>query len=154
MYNYLCQNILMYPIYIYRERERERERETYIYFIYIYIYNFLHSVKHSGYRMTIKLDKNPLPVEQNSYSSKTLNVYITYNLDAWPINTNNNFKFKNCLIGTTSVVKNIDKEKYVYSGYEITSDSAGSRSFDNVYTRNVVILGVDNSSSSHSDRAW
>ena len=51
-----------------------------------------------------------LAVEQNSYSSKTLNVYIVYDLDAWPINTTNNFKFKNCLIATTNVAKNVDKE--------------------------------------------
>ena len=43
------------------------------------------------------------------------------------------------------------KKKYVYSRYAITFDSAGSRSFDNDFARNVVIVGVDNSSSSHSD---
>ena len=41
--------------------------------------------------------------------------------------------------------------KYVYSGYGITFDSAGSWSFDNDTARNVIIFGVDNSSSSHSD---
>ena len=48
-------------------------------------------------------------------------------------------------------MKNSDKEKYVYSGQGITLDSAGSWSFDNDYTRNVLIFGVDNSSSSHAD---
>ena len=41
--------------------------------------------------------------------------------------------------------------KYMYSGYRITFDSAGSWSFDNDSARNVVIFGVDNSSSSHAD---
>ena len=40
---------------------------------------------------------------------------------------------------------------YVYSGYEVTFDSADSRSFDNDITRNVIIFCVDNSSLSHSD---
>ena len=40
---------------------------------------------------------------------------------------------------------------YVYSGYGITFDSAGSWSFGNDTTRNVIIFGVDNSSLSHSD---
>ena len=73
--------------------------------------NFLHSIKLSGYRRRIKFDKDPLAVEQNNYLSKTVNVYIAYDLDAWPRNTTNNFKFKNCLTGATTAVKNIDKKK-------------------------------------------
>ena len=38
----------------------------------------------------------------------------------------------------------------MYSGYEITFDSAGSRNFNNDTDRNVIIFGVDNSSSSHA----
>ena len=41
--------------------------------------------------------------------------------------------------------------KYVYSSYGIEFDGKGSWSFGNDYTRNVVIFGVDNSSSSHTD---
>ena len=44
-----------------------------------------------------------------------------------------------------------DKKKYAYSGYGITFDSTGSWSFDNDTARNVIIFGVDNSSSSHAD---
>ena len=62
-------------------------------------------------------------------------------------NPTNNFKFKNCLFGATNIVKNSDKEKYVYTGYRITFDSAGVWSFDNDTPRNVTIFGVDNSSS-------
>ena len=40
-------------------------------------------------------------------------------------------KFKNCLFGATNIVKNSDKEKYVYSGYRIIFDSGGFWSFDN-----------------------
>ena len=61
------------------------------------------------------------------------------------------FKFKNFLFGTTSVAKNIDKEKYVYSTYGIIFDSAGSPSFDNDTARYVIIFGVNKSSSSHAD---
>ena len=101
--------------------------------------------------MGTKFDKNPLAVEQNNYLTKTVNVYIIYELDTWPRIPTNNFKFKDCLFGATNVVKNSDKEKYVYSGYGITFDSVGSWRFDNDFARNVMIFGVDNSSSSHSD---
>ena len=80
-----------------------------------------------------------------------VDVYIVYDLDAWSRNTTNNFKFKNCLFGAINVVKYSDKEKYVNSGYGITVDSAGLWSFDNDTARNVIIFGVDNSSSSHTD---
>ena len=44
------------------------------------------------------------------------------------------------------------KEKHVYKGYRITFDRAGSWSFDNDFAKNAIIFGVDNSSSSHSDK--
>ena len=52
------------------------------------------------------------------------------------------------VFGATDIVKNSDEEKYVYRGYRITFDSAGSSSFDNDFAKNVIIFGVDNSSSS------
>ena len=83
--------------------------------------------------------------------TKIVNVYIVYDVDAWPRNPTNNFKFKNWLFGATNIVKNSDKEKYVYSGYGITFDSAGSWSFGNDFARNVISFGVDNSLSSQAD---
>ena len=76
---------------------------------------------------------------------------IVYNLDAWTKDPTNNFKFKNCLFGVTNMVKNSYKENYVHSGCGIAFDSVGFWSFDNDTARNVIIFGVDNSSSSHSD---
>ena len=84
-----------------------------------------------------------LAVEQNNYLTKIVNVYIVYDLDAQSRNPINNFRFKNSLFGATIIVKNSDREKYVYSGYRITFDSAGSQSFDNDFDRNVIIFGAD-----------
>ena len=78
---------------------------------------FLHSIKLFRYRMGIKLDKDPLAVEQNNYLTKIVNICIVYDLDAWLQNPANNFKFKNCLFGTTSVVTYSDREKFTYSCY-------------------------------------
>ena len=72
-------------------------------------------------------------------------------IDVWPKDPSDNFKFKNCLFGATNIVKNSDKEKYLYSGYGITFDSGSFWSFDIDAARNVIIFGFDNSSSSHSD---
>ena len=90
-----------------------------------------------------------LAVEQNKYLTRIVNIYIVYDLAAWPGNPIDNFKFKNCLFGLTNILKISDKETYVYSGYGITFDSGASWSFSNGTARNVIILGVDNNSSSH-----
>ena len=73
--------------------------------------------------MGIKFDTDLLAVEQSNHLTRIVNVYIVYDLDAWPRNPTNNLKFKNCLFGATSIVKNSDEEKYVYSGYGVTFDS-------------------------------
>ena len=51
----------------------------------------------------------------------------------------------------SNIVKNQDKEKYVYSEYGITFDSAVFWNFDNDTARNFIIFGVSNSSWSNSD---
>ena len=111
----------------------------------------MHSIKLSQYKIGIKFDKDPLAVEQNNYLIKFVNVCIDYDLVIWSKNLTSNFRFKNCLFRPTSVVKTSDKENYIYSGYGITFGSAGSRSFEDNFARNVVIFGADNSSSPHSD---
>ena len=75
-----------------------------------------------------------------------MNIYIVYDLDTWPKISLRNFTLKNCLFGATNVVKDNDKEKYVYSGYGIVFDGKGSWGLNNDSARNVIIFGVDNSS--------
>ena len=54
------------------------------------------------------------------------------------------------MFGATNLVKNTDKEKYVYNGYGIAFDGKGEWSFGNDYAGNVIIFGADNSSSSRA----
>ena len=63
--------------------------------------------------------------------SKILSTEIDHDLDVWPRNPINNPKFENGLFEATSIVKNNDKETYLYSGYLTTFNSAGSWNFDN-----------------------
>ena len=74
---------------------------------------FLHS---------IKFDKDHLPVKQNNYLSKFVNVYIV--LDGSPRNPTNNFKITNFVFRATSILKNNDKENYEWNTYIITFDGA------------------------------
>ena len=55
------------------------------------------------------------------------------------------------MFGAPSMVKNSDKEKYVYSGYGVWFNRRGGWSFDNGTARNILIFGVNNILSSHAD---
>ena len=59
---------------------------------------------------------------------------------------------KNCLFGAVTLTKNADIDKYGYSGYGIGFDRRGSFSFPGGgFGQNVIIFGVDMSSSVHVD---
>ena len=59
---------------------------------------------------------------------------------------------KSCLFGTVTLTENADFDKYKYSGCGIGFDRRSSFSFPGVrFGQNVLIFGVDMSSSSHSD---
>ena len=101
--------------------------------------------------MEIKFDKDLSAVELNNDESKIVNVYIVYDLDGQDILVTISNLGTVHLEGTASVVKNIDKERYVYSGYRITFDSAGSWSLDNEITINFINFGADESSSTYGN---
>ena len=65
---------------------------------------------------------------------------------------NNDPTLKNCLFGAVTLTKNTDIDKYRYSGYGIEFDRKSSILFPGGgFGQNVLILGVDMSSSSHID---
>ena len=68
------------------------------------------------------------------------------------ISHNNDPTIKNCLFSAITLIKNADIEKYGYSGYRIGSDRRSSFSFPGGgFGQNVLIFGVDMSSSTHLD---
>ena len=81
-----------------------------------------------------------------------MNFYIVYE-----INKNDNTiisdpTLENCFFGAVTLTKIADIDKYGYSGYGIGFDRKGSFSFSGGgYDQNVIIFGVDMSSSIHID---
>ena len=55
------------------------------------------------------------------------------------------------MFGKVKLVRNSIKSKFTYNGREIAFDGESEWSFGIDYARNVVIFGVDNSSSSPTD---
>ena len=111
--------------------------------------SLLHSIKRFGYRMGLKLYKESLVVERNSYTTKVLNGYIIYESDTWAKVSLNNFALTNCLFVATNIVKDGDEKKWVYSGYRIAFDRAGLLNFGKDFSKNILIFDVANSSSTH-----
>ena len=74
-----------------------------------------------------------------------------HELSNWSCNPANNFSIKNCLFGTAKLVRNLIKSKFIYIGGWIVLDGEGSWSFSNDLVKYVLIFGVNNSSSSHTD---
>ena len=84
--------------------------------------------------------------------NNVVNLFIAYELDAWSQDVNAEFTLKGCLSGSVKITKNADPDKYSYSGYGIGFDSRSLFSIPNFdWGKNVVIFGVDMSSSVHID---
>ena len=82
---------------------------------------------------------------------KLVNIYIVYEISK-SINISDYPTLENCLFGAVSLTKNADIDKYKYSGYGIGFDRHGSFSFPGTgLGRNVIIFGVDMSSSTKID---
>ena len=75
--------------------------------------------------------------------TKIVNTYTIHDLDNWPKIPRRNFTLKNCFFGATNIVKNSDKSKCVYSGYEIAFDGKGEWNWGNDSARNVLSFGVN-----------
>ena len=78
--------------------------------------------------------------------------FVVYKLDPCSQDLNSNFTSKDCLFGGVKLAKNSDPDKYVNSGYGTVFDSRSEFSLpDGRVGENVIIFGVDMSSSVHID---
>ena len=82
---------------------------------------------------------------------KVVNIYIVYELGASSSHISDP-TIRNCLVGSVTLTKNADIEKYRCSGYGIGFDRRSSFSFPSGgFGQNVLIFGADMGSSIHID---
>ena len=82
---------------------------------------------------------------------KVVNICIVYEISK-SINISDYPTLENCLFGAVSLTKNADFNRYKYFGYRIGFDGHGSSSFlGSGLGRNIIIFGVDMSSSTKID---
>ena len=83
---------------------------------------------------------------------KSVNIYILYKINKTDNTTSSDPTLENCLFGAVTLTKNADIDKYKYSGYGIGYNRKVSFSFPSTgLGRNVIIFGVDMSSSTKID---
>ena len=110
------------------------------------------ALSYYGAKTRVKFTGGCLKQANISYTQgKTVNIYIVYELGA-SSSDNNDPALKNCLFGAVTLPKNADIDKYGYSGYGIGFYRKSSFSFPGGrFGSNVIIFGVDMSSSAHVD---
>ena len=110
------------------------------------------AISYYGTKTRVKFTGSCLKQPKISYThGKVINIYIFYELGACSFHINDPM-LKNCLFGAVTLTKNGDIDKYVYSGYGTPFDRKTSFSFQSSgLDQNVIIFGVDMSSSVHVD---
>ena len=89
--------------------------------------------------------------DQAAFTAKNVvNVFIVYGLDSWPRDLNTDFTLRGSLFGGIKLTKKADPDKHSYSGFGIGFDTREQYSLpDGSVGKNVIIFGVDTSSSGH-----
>ena len=110
-------------------------------------------IDYYGTKIRLKFNKSFLKQPDKltyDYGHK-VNVYIVYELGA-SSSSSSDPTSKNCLFGAVTLTKNLDIEKYGYSGFGIGFDRRSSFTFPGGgFGQNVLIFWVDISSSAHID---
>ena len=105
-----------------------------------------------GTTTRVKLVGSCLKQPKNSYThGKVGNIDIVYEVGT-SSSHDNDPTLKSCLFAAVNLTKNVDIDKYGYSGYGIGFDRKSSFSFPGGgFGQNVLIFGVDMSFSAHID---
>ena len=81
-----------------------------------------------------------------------MNIYIVYEINKNDSTSSSDSTLENILFGAVILTKYVNVDRYKYSGYGIGCDRHGSFSFLGIrLERNVIIFGVDMSSSAKID---
>ena len=100
----------------------------------------------------IKFNGHCLINSNNDPLLGAVTLYICCTIDRWSSYWKTDFTLGNCFFGSVKLTKDADPDKYKYSSYGMGFDSRSQFSFtDESMGKNVIIFGVDMSSSVHFD---
>ena len=116
--------------------------------------NFLNpSLNYLGTKIRVRFSGSCLKQDKITYThGKIVNIYIVYEINKKDNTIISDPTLENCLFGAVTLTKNVNIDKYGYSGYGIGFDGRSSFLFPGGgFDQNVIIFGVDMSSSAHID---
>ena len=116
--------------------------------------NFLSpSLNYLGTKIRIKFSGSCLKQDKITYThEKIVSIYIVYEINRKHNTIISDSTLENSLFGAVTLTKHVNIDRYGCSGYGIGFDRQESLSFSgDGYGQNVLIFGVDMSSSSHID---
>ena len=109
------------------------------------------SLDYIASKIRVKFSRDCLKQERLTFNHrKIVIIYIVYEMERIA-NISDYPTLENCLFGAIKLTKHADVDYYKYSGYGIGFDRKGSYSVGNEIGRNVIIFGVDMSSSAKID---
>ena len=112
--------------------------------------NIVPRIVYENPKVKVNFSGNLLKQDKIYNHKKTVNICTVYRLSPHT-SSNTDFTLKDCLFGAVELTKNLDPDKYNYSGYGIGFDSRSTFTHtDGSYGVNVIIFGWDLSNSSHS----
>ena len=82
---------------------------------------------------------------------KKVNIHIVYEINLWDQGYDDSPTIEDSWFAAVKLVKDVDIDKYKYSGYDIGFGRRGAFSVANGFGRNVIIFGVDMLSSVNVD---
>ena len=115
-------------------------------------YSLNPQLSYLGYKTRVVFKKSCLKQDKTTYDhEKLLNIYILHEINK-NFNISSHAIQENCLFGTVSLTKNLDIDKYEYSGYGIGFDRHRFFSHPRAETgRNAIIFDIDMSLSTKID---
>ena len=101
------------------------------------------SLSYVGTKTRVKFVGSYLKQDQIAFTpKKVVKNYIFYEINLWDCGYFDYPTLENYLFGAVKLVKNVDIDKYKYSGYGIGFNRRGTFSVDNGFRKNVTIFGV------------
>ena len=114
--------------------------------------SFAPSLNYIGAKTKVKFEGCCLKQDKITFThGKMVNIYTVYEINFWDCGYNDYPTLENPLLVAVKLVKNVDIDKYKYSGYAIGFDRHETFSVANGFGKNVVFFGANMSSSVHVD---
>ena len=111
------------------------------------------SLNYLGTKIRVRFSGSCLKQDKITYThGKIANIYIAYEINEKDNTITSDLTLENCLFGAVTLTKNVNIDRYGYSGYGVGFGGKESFSFSGGgYGQTVLIFGADMSFSAHID---